>query len=211
MKGKTVLRKTTVFMLVLVFSLVFAQMIPGNGITPVIQAKSIKKTIKKAKKAFTGKMDAIADESDDGVEYQFIDITGDKVPEVLAKYIKRNKRHGNLDVYTYKNGKIKRLLHIRNDNLKKIYFYRKTKTLVIYDSYHDYNDCAFYKYSKRKIHLIAKKCVNSANGGSVWYEKQNGHRISKKKFNRIVKRLKTGSRKNLRKGYWYGTSSETEY
>ena len=105
MKGKAMIRKTTAFMLVLVFSLVFAQMIPDNGITPVIQAKSIKKTIKKAEKAYMKNINALGEECGSPVEYKFVDITGDKVPEALAKYTKQNKRHGNLDVYTYKKGK----------------------------------------------------------------------------------------------------------
>ena len=209
MKGKTILGKTTAFMLVLVFSIGFAQMIPDKGITPVIQAKSIKKTRIQAEKAYMKKINALGEECGSPVEYKFVDITGDNVPEVLTKYIKKNRRHGNLDVYTYKKGKIKRILHIQNDNLK-IYLYRKTKTLLVYDSYHDYRDCSFYQYSNKKMRLKAKKCTNTAGETLNWYENQNGRHISKKKYNRIVKKLKKGNRKNLDYRNWSGTYSETE-
>ena len=110
----------------------------------------------------------------------------------------------------YAPGEIKRILHIQNDNLK-IYLYRKTKTLLIYDSYHDYRDCSFYKYSNKKLRLKAKKCTNSVGETLNWYENKNGRHISKKKYNRIVKKLKKGNRKNLDYRNWSGTYSETEY
>ena len=195
MKQKEILKKSGIFIVLVLFGFVFSQIMPGNSDIPAVQASSVKKTVKKAKKAYEKKMESFATEYDTDGYYRIVDVTGDKVPELLIDY-GVTSRHGALRIYTYKKGKLKKILDIGNDNLT-IYVYRKTKTLLIYDGYHGYNERAYYKYTKGKFRLKAKKCNNDAAEIQNWYENSSGNNIRKKKFNKIIKPLKKGKKKNL--------------
>lgn len=210
MKRKEILKKLNLFIVLVLFGFVFSYSFSGDTETSVVQAKSVKKTMEKAKKAYVKKMNSIAENYSAHVRYRIIDITGDKIPECLAQYVREGKRHGTLKAYTYKKGKLKKILDIKNDNLN-ISLYRKTKTLTIGDSYHDYRDCGFYQYRNGRFRLKAKKCYNSASETKTWYENSSGRAISKKKFNRSIKPLKKGKKKNLDYDNWSGIYYETEY
>ena len=195
MKENRIFKKSGIIIALVLFGFIFSQIIPGNMSIPTVQAKSVKKTVKKAKRAYEEKVVSLASDNETEVYYRIIDVTGDKIPELLTEYLKTS-RHGVLQVYKYKKGKVKKILDKENENLT-IYLYRKTKTLLIYNSYHSYNDRAYYKYSNGKFRLKAKRCCNSSAEVKKWYEKGNGSTISKKKYNRIIKKLKKGKKKNL--------------
>ena len=165
-----------------------------------VNAASIKKTTKKAKKLYKKKIESISYENG-GCSYKITNIVGNAVPELLVSYIKGGERHGSFVIYAYKRGKLKKLLSTENDNLK-VYLYKKTKTLMVYDSYHDYHVYQYYRYSSGKYRLKVSDCYNDVVDPFHWYENSKGNRISKSKYKKTVKKLKKGKKKNLHYENW---------
>ena len=79
-------------------------------------AASITKQIKKAKKRYKKKIEEIYWCSE-LYSYKIADICGNKVPELIVDYTCPGEKHGTLVIYTYRNGKIKKILEDSSDNL----------------------------------------------------------------------------------------------
>ncbi len=201
MRKHLILNKTITLLLMIMFSLALTQMIPGNGLTIESYAASVKKTTKKAKKAYQRKLDDISKEGASSTSYRIVNIVGNNVPELLVDYSEEGARHGTFTVYAYKNGKVKQILCDSDDNME-VYIYKKTSTLVLYNAYHGYVGYSYYKYSGGKFRLKAIDCYNDAAETPHWYENGNKDQISKAKYKKITKKLKKGKKKDLGHENW---------
>lgn len=109
------------------------------------------------------------------------DISGDKIPELIIRetFTAPNEYY----IYTYKNGKVKKL--------KTINYYKGGELTKIYPSKHilsaDEGDSwthhlIYYRVQHGKIKIIARK-----KNGKYYY---NGKVVSKKTYDKFVKKLK---------------------
>lgn len=199
MQGKRILTKL-VMLAVVLFAAVLLQSKDFRGNANECQAASVKKNTKKAKALYKKKINSIYYDSVD-YSYKITNIVGDKVPELLINYTAQDDRHGTFKIYTYKKGKLKTILNTSGDNLE-LYQYKKTKTLITAESYHDYKAQSYFQYKNGKYRLKARSCRNDIASPSQWYENSKGNSISKSKFKKTVKKLKKGKKKNLRTDQW---------
>ncbi len=193
--------KNTVFLFMLfVFAMVLANAAPTEQSR--VNAASVAKKTKKAKKLYNKKLQKIYSNSE-FYSYKITDIYGDKVPELLVDYSPAGESYGTFEIYTYKNGKISRMLEADSTNLNMT-SYKKSKSLVLSTTYHGYVEYSFYTVKKGKYRLLAYRHHNEDMGEyDIWYYKNaKGEDISKSSFLKKVKGVRKGKKKTLDPGKW---------
>lgn len=165
-------------------------------------AASITKQTKKAKKLYKKKIKEIYWYSE-LYDYKITDICGSKVPELIVDYTPQGEKHGTLVIFTYKNGKIKKILEDRSDNLK-IYCYKKSNLLITFWSYHDYQTYCYFKYTNGKYKLKLTRDHNLIYDElDDWhYHDAKENDISKATFTKRLKKLQKGKIKDLHADKW---------
>lgn len=147
------------------------------------------------------------------VNYIFADINGDGIKEGMIEYHKKSggsERYFN--IFSYKNKKLKRVLHDMEYGLDKVIVYRK-KDLVIYGAGHGAEWYEYFKLKKGKYVRVAEKTRASINGGALkngkwgYYTSKAGNLVKAKKkaFKKRIKSIIKGKKKKYSK--WKYVSS----
>ena len=105
------------------------------------------------------------------------------------------ERHGIGKIYTYKNGKIKSILKAGSDNME-LDVYKKSKSIIVKTSYHDYEASEYYTYKNGRYRLKATKCYNSMVPRK-WYENADEKEISKSEFKKKTKGIVKGKKTKI--------------
>lgn len=93
------------------------------------------------------------------LEYKkYVDITGDGIKEAIFYYHPKNIGSGRrFVIYTYKNGKIKRILYDVNYGLMKMVVYKKSKTFIANGGGHGNTWDRYYKLSNGKYVELSRE------------------------------------------------------
>ena len=199
------MKKILTLLIMILFCIMLTQVIPGNQFTLETNASSIKKTTKKAKASYMRKINKLSKNYKLPVFYKVVNIIGNKVPELMVIYEENNYVDEYLVVYTYKKGKIQRLLKTYFDNPYNdeyysedysgntgyITLYKKTKTFVIITGSPGNEYFHYFKYFDGKFRL--KAIANYSDGGDSY---QNSHEktIHRSRFRGIVRKLEKGKK-----------------
>lgn len=171
---------------------------------PGVQAATVAQTNKKADQKFNSKMKSIRKNSQFSIRYKYVDITGDGIHEALVEYKPKTQGDSSqkFDVYTYKSGKVKRILTTTEYGLSKCTYYRQAGSLIVYGAGNGREWYRYYKLqSNGKYKYITQKTRTAIAGGSVsngpWQYYKGGSTLTKitaKKFNNLNAGLKKGKR-----------------
>ena len=148
---------------------------------------------KNAKNAYE-KYVNVAKNSGRGYFVAYKDITGDGVVEMLLSYHPECTGSGYRDqLFTYKNGKAKKLYQEDEYGLDKLTRY--SNGLVCHGAGHGNEWYKYYKMSGGKYKLVAMK-ARTTNG--KWnYSNGKGTTYSKSKFSSIKNEIKTGKARSI--------------
>ena len=175
---------------------------------PGVQAASVEKINKQADSKYTVKMKAIRKKSQAMIRYKYVDITGDGIHEALVEYKPKTQGGSSqtFDVYTYKNGSVKRILTTTEYGLSRCIYYRKAGSLIIYGAGHGGEWYRYYKLnSSGKYRYTAQKSRVAIAGGGGWNGSWSYYKggtsvtsITAKKFKSLITGCKVGQRKAFR-------------
>ena len=139
---------------------------------------------------------------------KYVDITGDGVKEAIFYYHPSNAGSGRMFViYTYKNGKIKKILNDSNYGLEKLIVYRKSKSFIAYGAGHGNEWYCYYKMKSGTYKEVAMKGRSySSPSYPNWYftkitnspYKGNRKELTKAEFNAAIKGVKKGKKKTIK-------------
>ena len=179
------MNKNKIFKVFIVFSVLSMILIWNGDCNSLAASKS-----KKAYKAYEKFLKNIFDNKDfkllknspcGEVYFMAKDISGDKIPELIICQTITNPN--GYYIYTYKNGKVKKLKEINfylGGELRKIYPSKHILAVDEGDSFTCHR--IYYRVQHGKIKTIARK-----KNGKYYY---NGKVVSKKTYNKFVKKLK---------------------
>lgn len=193
-------------MMMFLMCMVMAVLIPGK----TAQAASTKSKNTAAYKAYQKKIEKLAKENLDdwsnscGVQYYYLDVTGDGVDELFVTFHK--KMFGSADAvrfYTYKKNKLECILATYIYGLSDFNYYKKTKSLYFSSYGHGDEVHTYFKLSKGKYKKVAGKYRDSEKGGhwenGPWYYSNgSGKKITSSKYKKLVKNLPKGSKKKVK-------------
>ena len=150
-----------------------------SGAIPQAQAASAKAKNAKAHAAYKKKLAKIQNENGiPGVSYRFIDITGDKVDEMVVAWWPA--------VYTYKSGKVKRVFSGSRGGLGLGPVYKAKKVFMVNSS----GALTYFKWNGKKFKPMVTVCdLNTQTGdGSYYWIKGKGD-VSESAAKTYVKKL----------------------
>lgn len=137
--------------------------------------------------------------------YRYADVTGDKVDEALVQTHEGGGSGRVFRIYTYKNGKAKKILETAEYGLETITFYKKSKGLILYGAGHGGEWYEYYKLKNGKFkYLAGKSRVAEAGGGMYngpWNYYKKTKTITKKQFKKRVNGVKKGKKKKVTLDY----------
>ena len=163
---------------------------------------------KAAHKVYKKQVKKLARKSRDGLGayYQYADIDGDGVHELIAENHPSAGSGRVFYVYTYKDAKLKRLMKTGVYGAQQLRLYKKGRTLVLHSGGHggEVYDCYVKKNGTYK--LVASKGRGSAKFGGTttpWsYHSANGSALSKSKFTAKTRPLVSGKVKKVKITYY---------
>ena len=170
------------------------------------QAASVKSMNKKADKLYEKKLTSLRKTS--YVSCKWADLTGDGVHEGIFVYQLRSGGMGDkIDIYTYKKGKISRILTEEKYGPSQIIAYRKSGSVLIYCAGHGGETYHYYKLKNGTYKGLGSQSRQAIAGGSIangpWvYSTAKGAATTKAKFDKAVKGVKKGSRTILKIADW---------
>ena len=139
---------------------------------------------------------------------KYVDITGDGVKEAIFYYHPKNSGSGRkLVIYTYKKGKIKKILSDGNYGLIKLIVYKKSKSFIAYGAGHGNEWYRYFKMKNGKYKEAAMKArTDPAFRKSAWYRtkitnspyKGSRKELTVAEFNAAVKGIKKGKKKTVK-------------
>lgn len=190
--------------LLLTAALMPGESVPVLGATPV--AAATKAQVRKAYKQQVKKLARLTPDYDHGAHYKIVDVLGNKTEELLVMTRDGGGSGSTLRIYTYANGKVKRICTtgVYGDNWYK--FYRSAKGFVMHSSGHGGESYRYFKRGKSSYKLVASKGRQSVNGGSAengpWsYYNAKGSELSKAAFTKKAKAVARGSYKKVGPSY----------
>lgn len=128
------------------------------------------------------------------IDYCIVDLNKDKVPELIVKYkyadeLANRVGYGEVDkyrIYTYKKGKMKIALTIKDDCEKMEYYPKKNMVVAKYTHSPGKFISDFYVMnSKGRFKLKAEKCADEIGETEAYY--MSGKNVSKTKFKSFIK------------------------
>lgn len=159
---------------------------------------------KKVHQLYQNKIKNLAKKSSLGeATYHYADLTGDGIDELMVMYKPNTGGSGTaFDIYTVRKGKISQIGACGDYGLSKVYYYRKTKSILIYGFGHGGESINYYKQKKGKFVYVADQARTSyAGGGSkegtwAYYEQtpEMVKQLTKKQFNKKISGIKKGKR-----------------
>lgn len=162
-----------------------------------VDAASVISANSKANAKYSKKLKSLLDSGNyRGIEYKFVDITGDGINEAL--FLLAPKKSGSTVVfrifdYDSATGKIKRILNCRGKYLKKLLVYKSNKTFILEYSGKGAKEYDYYSMKKGVYVLDAYKLRPASS--NVWqYYNKNGKQISESSFNTLINGVKYGKR-----------------
>ena len=142
------------------------------------------------------------------VSYQYADITGDGVDEVMLEYHPENTGSGYMVwICTMKKGAQKTLLKDGEYGLSKVMRYPKSKAIVLYCAGHGGEEYIYYKWKSGKYSRVASR-ARMAKAGGAWengpwsYYNGKGKLIKKAKFKKSIASLTKGKKKTWKRSKW---------
>ena len=169
------------------------------AVTNQVQAASKASRNKKAKAAFAKKLGKA-----DGLEVlKYADVTGDGIVEALLECHPEGYGSGRtFAIYKYANKKVKKILYTEEYGLERLYFYKKSKSLILYGAGHGGEWYSYFTMKSGKYKFLAGRSRMSVNGGSMengpWSYYKKTKTIKKSAFNKAVKKVKKGKRKTIK-------------
>ena len=169
------------------------------AVTNQVQAASKASRNKKAKAAFAKKLGKA-----DGLEVlKYADVTGDGIVEALLECHPEGYGSGRtFAIYKYANKKVKKILYTEEYGLERLYFYKKSKSLILYGAGHGGEWYSYFTMKSGKYKFLAGRSRMSINGGSMengpWSYYKKTKTIKKSAFNKLVKKVKKGKRKTIK-------------
>lgn len=164
-----------------------------------VQAASKASRNKKAKAAFSKKLgDA------EGFELlKYADVTGDGIVEAMLQCHPPGFGSGRtFRVYKYTGGKVKRILYMEEYGLIRLYYYKKSKSLIMYGAGHGGEWYAYFTMKSGKYKFLAQRSRTAFAGGGMengpWYYSNGAKELTKSKFNKLIKHVKKGTRKKIK-------------
>lgn len=133
------------------------------------------------------------------IGYVYADLNGDGVEELITR--SGNKYLTGVSIYTYKQGKVKRVYDTEVFSLKCLKYYKSKKVLYeLNSSGLDDDSEGYYKFSGNKYKLKCGSCVN----GKKYYDCfVNGKTKSASAYKKYVKSLvKKSKAKSFNKLKW---------
>lgn len=171
---------------------------------PQVQAATIAQTNKTADKKYNSKMKAIRKKSQFSIRYKYVDITGDGIHEALVEYKPKTQGGSSqtFDVYTYKSGKVKRILTTTEYGLSRCIYYRRAGSLIVYGTGHGGEWYRYYRLqSNGKYKYVTQKARTAIAGGNAvngpWQYYRGGSTLTKitaRKFKSLNANLTKGKR-----------------
>lgn len=207
MEKKRITLEMKQMMIALLVSLLLVLPVALSGTMIEVQAASESATNKKAHVLYNKKVNNLR-KLGTYVAYKYVDISGDGIHEALIEYHPNTGGSGRIfQIYTYKNGKMVRILNSREYGLSKVMVYAKSKSLVYYRAGHGGEGYCYYKLKNGKYQLVASRGrVAYAGGGSYngswYYYNSKDKAITKTKFASLTKGMTTGSKKTMKIQNW---------
>lgn len=170
-------------------------------LTPTAEAATKAATNKKAKKLYKKKVKELSKEHK-GVSYKFMDVNKDGIIDVIIDYLNGNgAAWGNtFEIYTYKKGKLVKLLSTGGYFLEQMYVYKNG--IVVYGDGRGREYYEYYKKTKTgKYQYVGEKYrrVYDVYEGLAWgewsYSDKSGEIITKTAFKKLTKKVTSGKRK----------------
>ena len=165
-------------------------------LTPTAEAATKTAINKKAKKLYKKQINKIAAKGVVYVAYKYADVNGDGITDAMVEYFSGENGSGrHFTIYSYKNGKLIKLLDEDEYGLQKVIVYKKG--IIIYYRGHGHEEYVYFKKtSTGKIRYFADK--------SRMLEDEWGysHNLTKTAFDKRVKTIKSGSKKTYSVSKW---------
>ena len=164
-----------------------------------VQAASKATRNKKAKAAFAGKLGPA-----EGLEnLVYADVTGDGVVEALLECHPQGYGSGRtFRIYKYSGGKVKKILSMDEYGLSYLYYYKKSKSIILYGSGHGGEWYSYYTMKKGKYKFLAERSREALAGGGMkngsWYYYKGSKELTKSKFKKLTGNVKKGKRKKIK-------------
>ena len=164
-----------------------------------VQAASKASKNKKAKAAFEKKLG-----NAEGLEVlKYADVTGDGIVEALLECHPEGYGSGRtFRIYKYSGKKLKKILSITEYGLSHLYYYKKSKSLILYCAGHGDEQYFYFTMKKGKYKYLAERSREAINGGGMqngpWYYSKNSKELTKSQFTKLVKNVKKGKRKKIK-------------
>lgn len=130
------------------------------------------------------------------------DLTGDGIDEAIFTYKLYEGSGRGFLIYTYKSGKVKRLLKTSEYGMYKIVSYKKTKSFITYESGHGGETRTVYRLKSGKFRPVVLK-ARSLFPKRAWnyYRYTSGTKTSatrKATYTKLVKKLRKGAKQTIR-------------
>ena len=180
--------------IIAVFCLISAFAIINN-----VQAASKATKNKKAKAAFSKKLG-----NAEGLEVlKYKDVTGDGIVEALLECHPEGHGSGRtFRIYKYSGKKLKRIMSISEYGLSRLYYYKKSKSLILYGSGHGAEWYSYFTMKNGKYKHLAQRTRNAIKGGGMedgpWYYSKYTKDLTKSEFKKLVKNVKKGKSKKIK-------------
>ena len=140
---------------------------------------------------------AIYDLSSTGpVNYLYRDITGDGIYDAITEsstYMGGSGR--TVTIFTFRNDKLTVMLEENIYMLSDVYVYKANHSLVLYAFGHGHSEYDYYKIVNGVYYKVAYRY--RLDGGKWVYYNSYGKKISKEKFNSIVKKVMKGKKETI--------------
>ena len=174
-------------------------LISAFAVTNNVTAATKASMNKKAKTAFAKKLG-----NSEGLEVlKYADVTGDGIVEALLECHPEGYGSGRtFGIYQYSGGKVKKILYTEEYGLSHLYYYKKSKSLILYGSGHGGEWYSYFTMKNGKYKYLAERARTSVNGGGMengpWNYYSKTKDLTKSGFNRLIKNVKKGKYKSIK-------------
>ena len=152
---------------------------------------------KAATKAYRNKLKSLCIKSNGNIEFYYTDINKDRIRDLV---VWAGYQAAGSQVYTYKYGKLRKLVKVDHGYFRS--YYSKKKVLTAKRGHKGIMSDIYYKWNNKKIkRVLARRVVDTnplaygENKVVTYYVK--GKKVSASKYKKYVRGLKAGKRLNL--------------